>query len=166
MNKLTIIGNLTADPELRTIPSGVSVCTFTVAVNRRSGKEDRQTDFFRVTAWRQLGENCSRYLTKGKKVAVVGEVTARAFEGKDGTLRASLEVTADDVEFLSPRSEGQGYNQGGYSNQGTPAGYGEGRRSGSGWNQEPSAPSDNMNGSAFGDPAGGFTEITKPCRNP
>ena len=117
MNKLTIIGNLTADPELRTIPSGVSVCTFTVAVNRRSGKEDRQTDFFRVTAWRQLGENCSRYLTKGKKVAVVGEVTARAFEGKDGTLRASLEVTADDVEFLSPRSEGQGYNQGGYSNQ-------------------------------------------------
>ena len=144
MNKLTIIGNLTADPELRTIPSGVSVCTFTVAVNRRSGKEDRQTD----------------YLTKGKKVAVVGEVSARAFEGKDGTLRASLEVTADDVEFLSPRSEGQGYNQGGYSNQGTPAGYGEGRRSGSGWNQEPSAPSDNMNGPAFGDPAGGFTEIT------
>ena len=59
MNKLTIIGNLTADPELRTIPSGASVCTFTVAVNRRFGKEDRQTDFFRVTAWRQLGRERS-----------------------------------------------------------------------------------------------------------
>ena len=105
MNKLTIIGNLTADPELRTIPSGVSVCTFTVAVNRRysGNKDDRQTDFFRVSAWRQLGENCSRFLSKGRKVCVVGEVSARAFEGKDGTLRASLEVTADEVEFLSPR---------------------------------------------------------------
>lgn len=161
MNKLTIIGNLTADPELRTIPSGVSVCTFTVAVNRRTGKEDRQTDFFRVTAWRQLGENCSRYLTKGKKVAVVGEVSARAFEGKDGTLRASLEVTADDVEFLSPRNEGQGYGQGGYQQpqQGTPAGYGESRRVSSGWNQDAAASSDNMNGTAF-DTTGGFTEIT------
>lgn len=155
MNKLTIIGNLTADPELRTTPSGVSVCTFTVAVNRRSGKEDRQTDFFRVTAWRQLGENCSRFLTKGRKVAVVGEVTARAFEGKDGSLRASLEVTADDVEFLTPRTEGQGYER---PQQGAPAPYGERRQQG-GWNNEAPASNDNMNGTAFGDVAG-FTEIT------
>jgi single-strand DNA-binding protein len=163
MNKLTIIGNLTADPELRTIPSGISVCTFTVAVNRRysSNKDERQTDFFRVAAWRQLGENCSRFLTKGKKVCVIGEVSARAFEGKDGTLRASLEVTADEVEFLSPR-ESTGYNQGGYQpQQGNPAGYGERNRQGSGWNTDnSSAPADNMNGTAFGDVAGGFTEIT------
>lgn len=108
MNRLTIIGNLVADPQLRATPSGVSVCTFTVAVNRRAkGKDgERQTDFFRVAAWRQLGENCARYLTKGKKVAVIGEVSARAFEGKDGTIRASLEVNADEVEFLSPASTG------------------------------------------------------------
>ncbi len=164
MNKLTIIGNLTADPELRTIPSGVSVCTFTVAVNRRGNKEDRQTDFFRVAAWRQLGETCSRYLSKGRKVCVIGEVTARAYEGKDGTLRASLEVTADEVEFLTPRSEGSGYpQQGGYQQpqQGNPgaSAYAE-RRQGSGWGSEPAAPSESMTGTAFGDIAGGFTEIT------
>ena len=165
MNKLTIIGNLTADPELRTLPSGVSVCTFTVAVTRRvsSNKEDRQTDFFRVAAWRQLGENCSRYLAKGKKVCVIGEVSARAFEGKDGALRASLEVTADEVEFLSPR-ESAGSGQGGYpqqNQQGAPA-YGERRQQsqGQGWNMETAGPSDNLNGTAFGDVAGGFTEIT------
>ena len=163
MNKLTIIGNLTADPELRTIPSGVSVCTFTVAVNRRysGNKDDRQTDFFRVSAWRQLGENCSRFLSKGRKVCVVGEVSARAYEGKDGSLRASLEVTADEVEFLSPR-ESAGYpQQGGYQQpqQSTP--YGDNKRQGQGWNNEPvSAPADNMTGTAFGDIAGGFTEIT------
>ena len=166
MNKLTIIGNLTADPELRTIPSGVNVCTFTVAVNRRysSNKEERQTDFFRVAAWRQLGENCSRYLSKGKKVCVVGEVSARAYEGKDGTLRASLEVTADDVEFLSPR-ESQEYaprqdyapRQGGYQ-QPAPA-FNDRRQQGQGWGNESNS-SDNMSGTAFGDVAGGFTEIT------
>ncbi|MCR5808768.1 MAG: single-stranded DNA-binding protein [Clostridiales bacterium] len=157
MNKLTIIGNLTADPELRTIPSGINVCTFTVAVNRRynSNKDDRQTDFFRVAAWRQLGENCARFLTKGKKVCVVGEVSARAFEGKDGTLRASLEVTADEVEFLSPRESG-GYQQ---PQQGAPMGY-DRRQQGQGWNNDNSAPADNLNGTAFGDVAGGFTEIT------
>ncbi len=107
MQKIIFIGNLTSEPELRTTPNGINVCTFTVAVNRRysSSKEERQTDFFRVAAWRQLGENCARYLTKGKKVAVTGEVSARAYEGKDGSIRASLEVTADEVEFLSPKGE-------------------------------------------------------------
>ena len=122
MNKLFIIGNLTSDPELLTTSTGVSVCTMNVAVNRRfSGANgERQTDFFRVTAWRQLGETCARYLSKGRKISVIGEVTARAYEGKDGTVRASLEVTADEVEFLSPREQGQGYQpaQGYQSNQG------------------------------------------------
>ena len=154
MNKLTIIGNLTADPELRTIPSGVNVCTFTVAVNRRSGKDDKQTDFFRVAAWRQLGELCSKYLSKGRKVCVVGEVSARAYEGKDGSLRASLEVTADEVEFLSPRSEGAGYGQPPQTNNF------ERRQQGQGWNSEAPAHPDNMSGTAFGDISGGFTEIT------
>ena len=106
MNKLTIIGNLTHSPELKTVNGGISVCTFTVAVNRRRREgQEPETDFFRVTAWRQLGENCAKYLDKGRKVAVVGTISTRAYQGKDGSPRASLELTADDVEFLSPKSE-------------------------------------------------------------
>ncbi|HHT15730.1 MAG: single-stranded DNA-binding protein [Christensenellales bacterium] len=108
MNKVFIIGNLTRDPELRTTSTGISVCTFTVAVNRRrSGAEAGQpdADFFRVTAWRQLGELCNRYLAKGRKVAVVGSITMSTFTGNDGQVRSNLEVTADEVEFLTPRSE-------------------------------------------------------------
>lgn len=111
MNKVFIIGNLTRDPELRTTSSGVSVCSFTVAVNRRvrsQGAEasQQEADFYRVSAWRQLGENCHRYLAKGRKVAVVGNLTLQNYTGNDGQARTSLEVQADDVEFLSPRGEG------------------------------------------------------------
>ncbi len=109
MNKVFLIGNLTRDPELRSLPSGDSVCTFTIAVNRRrrSNAEAGQVeaDFFRINAWRQLGENCSRYLAKGRKVSVVGTVSASAYIGNDGQARASLDVQADDVEFLTPRGE-------------------------------------------------------------
>ena len=111
MNKLTIIGNLTRDPELRTTPNGDSVCSFTVAVNRRVRRDAQnaqpEADFFRVSAWRQLGENCAKFLSKGRKVAVVGAVSARIYQGNDGTSRVSLEVNADDVEFLSSRGEGE-----------------------------------------------------------
>ena len=99
MNKIVIIGNLTGAPELRVTQSGVSVCQFTVAVNGRR-KEDGST-FFRVTAWRSLGENCHKYLDKGRKVMVCGAVSASAYTGRDGKPRASIEVTAEDVEFLS-----------------------------------------------------------------
>lgn len=107
MNKLIIIGNLCNNPELRSTSSGVSVCSFTVAVNRKKTKDGQQeTDYFNVTAWRERGEICAKYLSKGKKVSVVGPVSVRTWEsnGKHG---ASLEVTADEVEFLSPRSEAQ-----------------------------------------------------------
>lgn len=108
MNKLTIIGNLTRDPELRTTSTGVNVCSFTVAVNRRrsaQGGNQPEADFFRVSAWRQLGENCAKYLAKGRKVAVVGAVSVSSYTANDGSTRFSLEVSADDVEFLSPRGE-------------------------------------------------------------
>lgn len=106
MNRLTIIGNLVRDPELRTVGSGINVCTFTVAVNRRKKAEGQpEADFFRVSAWRGLAETCSKYLAKGRKVAVVGSVSAQAYMGSDGTAKASLELTADDVEFLSSRNE-------------------------------------------------------------
>lgn len=99
MNKLIAIGNLAANPDLRSTPNGIPVCTFTIAVNGR--KQDEPATFFRVTAWRQLGENCNRYLAKGKKVFVSGPVSVSTYTAKDGTTRASLEVTAEDVEFLS-----------------------------------------------------------------
>ena len=124
MNKITLIGNLTRDPETRSTPNGVTVCSFDIAVNRRFAGSDgqRQTDFFRINAWRQLGENCARYLAKGRKVAVVGELQARTYEAKDGTTRMSLDVSADEVEFLTPKnaSEEGGYS-GGPSNKGTAA---------------------------------------------
>ena len=104
MNKLTIIGNLTKDPELRTTTNGVSVCSFTVAVNKRAKQgEQPETEYFRVTAWREKGELCSKFLQKGKKVCVVGPVSVSTYTGSDGGARASLEVLADEVEFLSPR---------------------------------------------------------------
>ena len=107
MNKLTIIGNLTRDPELRVTSQGISVCSFTVAVNRRNAKEGQpDADFFRVTAWRQLGENCGKFLAKGRKVAVVGMVSVSTYQANDGSTRAQMEVTADDVEFLSPKDQG------------------------------------------------------------
>lgn len=116
MNKITLIGNLTHDPETRTTSSGVTVCSFTIAVNRKFASQggERQTDFFRINAWRQLGETCSRYLAKGRKVAVIGELQARQYEAKDGTTRMSLDVSADEVEFLTPRSSHDNAG-GGYS---------------------------------------------------
>lgn len=109
MNKLLLIGNLTRDPEMRSTRDGIPVCSFTVAVNRRNkgaqaGQPD--ADFFRVTAWRGLGEICGRYLLKGRKVAVTGPVSVSTYQGNDGAFRASMEVTADDVEFLTPRDAG------------------------------------------------------------
>ena len=106
MNKITLIGNLTHDPEVRSTPNGVTVCSFTIAVNRRfaSGAGgERPTDFFRINAWRQLGDTC-----KGRKVAVIGELQARTYEAKDGTTRMSLDVQADEVEFLSPKQQEDG----------------------------------------------------------
>ena len=105
MQKLIIIGNLTNDPELRCTQEGTSVCSFTVAVNRQKTKnnQDPGADFFRVSAWRERGETCAKYLRKGKKVCVVGRVSVRPYTTNDGRNGASLEVTADDVEFLTPR---------------------------------------------------------------
>ena len=103
MNKLMIIGCLGNDPTLRTLPDGTAVCSFNVAV---SGKgKDKTTTWFRVTTWRKLAENCNQFLAKGRKVAVVGSVTLNTFTKNDGATSASLEVNADEVEFLSPKGE-------------------------------------------------------------
>ena len=108
MNKLTIIGNLTRDPELRQTGNGTSVCNFTVAVNRRQRRDtqdDQPTaDFFNIAAWRERGELCAKWLTKGSKVCIVGPVSVRTYTANDGTTKAQLEVNADEVEFLSSRN--------------------------------------------------------------
>ena len=119
MEKLQIIGNLTRDPELRTTQTGLSVCSFTVAVNQKPSKAQREAGqqppakFFRVTAWRELGENCAKYLAKGRKVYVDGTINASAYTGQeDGKPHASLEMTANEVEFLSSRGDAQDNGQG------------------------------------------------------
>lgn len=107
MNRLTIIGNLTKDPELRTTQAGKQVCSFTVAVNRRQKDANGNSlaDFFRVSVWNQTAEICAKYLAKGRKVAVVGEVSVRTYQGNDGKTYAQMDVMANEVEFLSSRSE-------------------------------------------------------------
>lgn len=114
MNKIFIIGNLTRDPEMRTLQNGTNVCSFSVAVNRRRQNSAEagqpEADFFRVTAWRQLAENCNRFLAKGRKVAVTGSLSLQSYTSNTGEQRYSLEINADEVEFLTPRGE-QGENQ-------------------------------------------------------
>lgn len=107
MNKITLIGNITRDPELRATASGKSVCSFSIAVNKRFANENETAQFFRINAWGKLGEVCAKHLAKGRKVAVVGELEGRLFEGKNGRTMLSLEVNADEVEFLSPKGESE-----------------------------------------------------------
>lgn len=104
MNKIILIGNLTKPPELRATPSGVMVCNFDIAVNDKRDGQDN-TQYFRITAWRQLGENCAKYLEKGRKVFVSGPLTCRTYNASDGSPRYQLEVTADDIEYLSARGD-------------------------------------------------------------
>lgn len=110
MNKIFLIGNLTRDPELSETNSGTAVCRFSVAVNRRrTGDGEQQTDFFNVTAWRGLAESVARYCKKGNKVAVSGAIQIRQYEDRDGLKRTGVDVIADEVEFLTPKS-GDGGN--------------------------------------------------------
>ncbi|HBS60912.1 MAG TPA: single-stranded DNA-binding protein, partial [Firmicutes bacterium] len=85
MNKAFIVGRLTKAPDHKTTPSGVSVATFTVAVTRRTNREE--TDFLNVVTWRGLADNCGKYLVKGQQVAVAGEIRTRTYEAKDGGKR-------------------------------------------------------------------------------
>jgi single-strand DNA-binding protein len=107
MNKAFLIGRLARDPELRTTPSGVAVCTFRLAISRRFANQQgvREADFINVVVWRAQGENCARYLTKGSQCAVVGSIQTRSYDAQDGTKRYVTEVVADEVEFLA-RAQG------------------------------------------------------------
>lgn len=119
MQKFVAIGNLTRDPDYSETSSGVAVCRFSIAVNRRytTANGERETDFFNVTAWRGLAETVAKYCKKGQKVAVVGTIQIRQYEANDGSTRTSVEVVADEVEFLSSKS-GDSENGGNSGNSG------------------------------------------------
>ena len=113
MNRFFATGRLTKDPEKRTTQNGTSVCTFTLAVDRRykNANGEREADFFPVVCWRQVADLSAQYLSKGKQVAIAGEVQIRRYE-KDGQKRYVTEIVADEVQFLSPRGDGVEHGRG------------------------------------------------------
>ena len=135
-NKVILGGRLTADPELKTTPSGIAVTSFTVAVNRRFGQksgEDTQADFFNVTAWRQTAEFITRYFRKASSICVVGTLQTRSWVDQNGQKRFATEIVADEAYFVDAKSESPMavqqaaamYNQGAQSSY-VPEGYGYG----------------------------------------
>lgn len=113
-NQVILMGNLTRDPELRQIPSGQSVCSFSLALNRSykdsSGEWQEATDYIDVVAWGPLGERVAQYVTKGRPVLVNGRLQSRSWE-QDGQKRSKVEVNAQDVTFLGGRGEGGSFDQ-------------------------------------------------------
>jgi len=113
INRVVLTGNLTSDPELRALPSGTPVCKLRLAVNTRrkdgaSGEWVDKPNYFDVTVWGAQGENCAKYLAKGRPVAVDGRLEWREWQDKDGNKRQSVDIIADTVQFLAsaPRDDG------------------------------------------------------------
>lgn len=106
-NLVVLTGRLTANPELKTTPNGVSVCSFSIAVDRRHRQgEERQTDFINIVAWRQTAEFVSKYFSKGNMIGIEGAIQTRRYTDKDGNNRTAFEVVANNVQFIeSKRSE-------------------------------------------------------------
>ncbi len=107
MNRAMLIGRLTKEPELRATGSGISVCTFTLAVERRFKQEgQQQADFIPIVVWRSQADNCAKYLHKGSQAAVCGSIQTRSYDATDGSKRYVTEIVADEVKFLSsPKQE-------------------------------------------------------------
>jgi len=112
LNKVVLIGNLTADPELKQTPSGISVVSFTVAINRRKPKEEKEgqqtADFISIVAWRQTAEFVSRYFKKGKPILVCGALQSRSYTDSQGNKRYVTEVVADEVSFVESKGAENG----------------------------------------------------------
>lgn len=106
MNKVIMAGRLTGDPELRQTPSGVSVATVSIAVNRKAAKDgEQQTDFFNVVAWRNSGEILAKYFKKGSSLALMGSLQTRSYTNKDGVKINLTEIVADEVYFVDSKSD-------------------------------------------------------------
>ena len=105
MNKVILIGNLTKDPELTQTTNGISVCRFSLAVQRKftNSEGERETDFFNIVAWRNLADNCHKYLKKGSKAAVIGSIQNRSYGAQDGTKRYVTEIVPEEVEFVGSK---------------------------------------------------------------
>ena len=114
MNKVILVGRLTKDPELRTTTSGVSVCSFTVACDRRFVKqgEERKADFINCIAWRQSGESIAKFFTKGNRIALEGSIQTRTWQDAEGKNRYATEVVVDQWEFAQSKSEGGSFSSG------------------------------------------------------
>ena len=124
LNKAILMGRLTRDPELRTTPNGVSVASFTLAVDRNYARqgEQKQTDFLDIVCWRQTAEFVSKYFTKGQQVAVTGSIQTRKWQDQNGQDRYTTEIKAQRVQFLDRRSDGPRADMGGYEDDyGAPA---------------------------------------------
>lgn len=106
LNKITLGGRLTADPELKQTQSGVMVCSVGLAVNRRRS-EDKQTDFFNLVVWRGTAEFLSKYFKKGSSICVVGPVQIRNWEDTNGNKRTSVDVVADEIYFVDGKNDNQ-----------------------------------------------------------
>ncbi len=106
-NKVILGGRISSDLELKTTPSGVSVCTFGLAVTRRFGgrDDDKQTDFFNIVAWRQTAEFINNYFSKGSSICIVGQLQTRSYTDKEGKVRYVTEVTADEAVFVDSKAE-------------------------------------------------------------
>ncbi len=119
INRVVLTGNLTSDPELRNLPSGTSVCKLRVACNTRrkgaSGEWEDKPNYFDVTVWGAQGENCARYLAKGRPVAIDGRLEWREWETEGGGKRQAVDIVADSVQFLGGREEGGGGQSNGFT---------------------------------------------------
>lgn len=126
LNRVILMGRMVADPELKTTNSGVSVCSFRIAVDRSYVKngEQRQTDFFDIVAWRSSAEFVCRHFTKGSLIAIDGQLQTRQYQTKDGSNRSTVEVVADNISFTGERKEQK--QESGYSTYDVmPEGYGD-----------------------------------------
>lgn len=112
LNRITVIGRLTRDPELRTTSNGVAVATFTIAVDRqyKSQNGEKETDFIPIVVWRGLAETCSKYLSKGNMVAIDGRLQIRNYENDKGERRTIAEIVAENAQFLTPKGNTRGEN--------------------------------------------------------
>ena len=140
INRVILTGNLTRDPELRSLPSGMSVCSLRIACNTRrkdqsTGEWTDKANYFDVTVWGAQGENCSRFLSKGRPIALDGRLEWREWQAQDGTKRQSVEIIADSVQFLGGRDD-------------APSG-------GGGFTPQSDVPVDNRDFQPAGAPAGG-----------
>ena len=110
LNRVVLVGRLAKDPDLRYIPNGKAVASFTLAVDRpfKNAKGEKEADFINIVVWGAQAENCANYLSKGKLAGVDGKIAVRSYEGQDGQRRWVTEVVGDNVSFLSPKTESSG----------------------------------------------------------